>query len=140
MSCGPLADGCISTCYSDSPFTSTPICDPRGIWTCAGGMVLRSTCPSGSCATTFLYCCDTVTGARVPAGCTQGGLRGQCPANYHSLTPSDCIPDGLGVSACIQLYRQACSVPDQQCHSGGYDCACQSGGDGGLVWMCLALI
>ena len=141
MSCGPLLDSCISSCSIESPFTGTPSCDPtRGIWICPPGLVLRSTCPAGSCATTFLYCCDTMTGAREPAGCTQGGYRGLCPSsNYDSLTQDACIPDQLGVSTCLQLRQRACSSAGLECHGGGYDCGCVVGGDGGLVWSCPGL-
>ncbi|HET6145900.1 MAG TPA: hypothetical protein VFH68_00085 [Polyangia bacterium] len=142
-SCAPTGDSCVSTCFSEVHLTSPPICDQsRGAWICVSGMVLTSSCPPGSCATTFLYCCDTMTGDRQPAGCTQAGIRGLCPASYRSLTDDACIPDGLGVSTCEQLRQHACDVPGQQCHSGAYDCRCATGpaGDGGPDWLCVGPI
>ena len=138
FSCPFTGDGCISSCSTEGPFSSPPICDTsRGTWICPPGLALTSSCPPGSCATTFLFCCDTATGDRVAAGCTQNGFRGQCPStNYNTLTEDSCIPDSAPpVASCAQLQGVLCPATYMQCYSGAYQCKCVQRANG-LAWSC----
>lgn len=132
---------CVSSCASDAPDVSFPICDASGAGACRPGSVLVSTCASNACARGNVYCCDDTTGANTLAACNAEGRRDACAAGTHLSPDGNCLPSGVTTSNCYDLAGTSCSSLAQRCMYSITACACVTadGGSGGSTWSCQIL-
>jgi len=134
--CVGATPACIRSCATMG--TTQAVC-LAGAWQCPGG-VFYSDCPADSCTRDDGDCCDSRTGAMSGSACGEDEKRVACDGDaVHVANNAGCIPEGLGVDSCLDLYGLPCDSAELECTSPGScasSCQCTLGEDG-LAWVCV---
>ena len=136
----PKAEYCVPSCSVPPSDYIPAACDATGtVLPCPAGRVRLGSCADDACAHDGTSCCDDTTGAVNDAVCGPDGVFEPCAAGGR-LSQQGCIPGGLGISSCAQLYNQSCLQVDQECHSDLTACTCRAGDGGPAFWECATLL